>query len=430
MLRKNRFLCLITVRKGDSLCRLFYEEFLFLVQKEFYSSISLYKIWLWRGQEFWAIRFLFSFSRDLLYNLPTRKSLSVNWNYGSMLFFVLSLQLVSGLFLAFYFIADGGLAFSSVQYIMFETNFGWAFRLMHANGASLFFFFLFLHFFKALFFQRYRLSLVWASGLTLLVLLMAEAFIGYVLVWAQMRFWASVVITSLLSVIPVFGPQIVVWVWGGFGVSSATLKFFFVVHFLLPWALILVVLSHLLFLHDTGSTSKLFCHGDYDKIFFFPFYWWKDSYNVLFFLFFFFFVFFFPYSLGDPEIYIEADPLSRPVHIVPEWYFLFAYAILRAIPNKVLGVIALLSSLVSFYFFLSFFSYSTLLDKVNKLFVFLFFFCGIVLRWLGQCLVEVPFLFLRGAFAFLYFFLLFSLFFFYVFSFFVFCSVIIISKIY
>ena len=371
---------------------------------------------------------MFSFFRGLIYNLPTRKSLSVNWNYGSMLSFALIFQLLSGLFLAFFFVADGGFAFGSVQYIMYETNFGWFFRLAHANGASLFFFFLFLHFFKALFFQSYRLSFVWSSGLVILILFMAEAFIGYVLVWAQIRFWASVVITRLLSVIPFFGPQIVVWVWGGFGVSSATLKFFFVIHFLLPWALLLVVLAHLVFLHDTGRTSKLFCHGDYDKIFFFPFYWWKDSYNVFFFVFFFFFVSFFPYTLGDPEMYIEADPLSSPVHIVPEWYFLFAYAILRAIPNKVLGVLALLFSLLFFFLFFFVSSYCALLDKLNKFFVFLFFFCGLLLSWLGQCLVEVPFLFLSGLFSFFYFFLLSCLLFFYFFTSFLFWSVIIISK--
>jgi len=206
---------------------------------------------------------------------------------------VLVLQLFSGLFLVFYFSPDRNLAFFSVQYIIIERNFGWILRLLHFNGASLFFFFLYLHFFKGLFFCSYRLVFVWLSGLTLFLFLIAEAFIGYVLVWAQISFWASVVITRLFSVIPFFGSIFVNWVWGGFSVSGATLKFFFVLHFLLPWVLILVVVFHLLFLHRTGSTSKLFCHGDYDKIVFFRFYWWKDGYNIIFFFFFFFFFFYF-----------------------------------------------------------------------------------------------------------------------------------------
>ena len=236
---------------------------------------------------------IYYFLKDLVFFLPASKSLSFNWNFGIMLGIVLGLQLVSGLFLVFFFSPDRSLAFYSVQYVIVERNFGWILRLFHFNGASLFFFFLYLHFFKGLFFCSYRLVVVWLSGLTMFLLLMAEAFIGYVLVWAQISFWASVVITSLLSVIPFFGSVFVNWIWGGFRVSGATLKFFFVLHFLLPWFLLVVVLVHLLMLHNTGSTSKLFCHGDYDKIVFFSYYWWKDSFNFFFFFFFFCFCFFF-----------------------------------------------------------------------------------------------------------------------------------------
>lgn len=190
-----------------------------------------------------------------------------------MLGMVLFLQLLSGFFLVFYYCPDSSLAFFSVQYLMVESNFGWVLRLSHFNGASLFFFFLYMHFFKALFFGRYRLFFVWASGLSLFLFLMGEAFMGYVLVWAQMSFWASVVITSLMRVIPLYGGVLVSWVWGGFSVSGATLKFFFALHFVLPFLIVVVVLVHLLLLHSTGSTSKLFCHGDYDKIVFFSFYW-------------------------------------------------------------------------------------------------------------------------------------------------------------
>lgn len=326
---------------------------------------------------------------------------------------VLVFQLITGTLLAIYYSADSLLAFNRVQYIMYEVNYGWIFRIFHFNGASLFFIFLYLHFFKALFFNSYRMKLVWATGLTLFLFVMMEAFMGYVLVWAQISFWASVVITSLLSVIPIWGPTLVVWIWRGFTVSGATLKFFFVLHFLVPWALLLVVLVHLIFLHDTGSTSKLFCHGDYDKIRFYPFYWLKDSYNLVFWLVFISFSLIFPFNLGDPEIFIEADPIISPVHIVPEWYFLFAYAILRAIPNKILGVLALLIRIVSFYFFIMISNYHTMLNKLNKFLVFSFIFISIILSWLGQCLVETPFVFLRALFSVLYFFFVYLLLFIY-----------------
>jgi ubiquinol-cytochrome c reductase cytochrome b subunit len=313
-------------------------------------------------------------------------------------------QILTGLFLTFFYTADGSLAFSTVQYIILEVNYGWIIRIFHFNGASLFFIFLFLHFFKALFFFSYRLNFVWVSGLTIFLLIIIEAFIGYVLVWAQISFWASVVITSLLSVIPYWGPTLVIWIWGGFTVSGATIKFFFVLHFLLPWLLLLLVLFHLIFLHERGSTSKLFCFGDYDKIFFFPFFIFKDSLNIFFWFLFLGWVLLFPYSLGDPEIFIESNFLVSPVHIVPEWYFLFAYAILRAIPNKILGVIALLLRILIFYFFVVINSYSTLFNKLNYFLVRGFFFVGRILSWLGQCLVEEPFVFLRALFSFLYFF--------------------------
>ena len=322
---------------------------------------------------------------------------------------VLVFQILTGTLLAIYYSADSLLAFSSVQYIIYESNFGWILRVFHFNGASLFFVFLYLHFFKALFYISYRLVIVWARGLTIFLLVIMEAFIGYVLVWAQIRFWASVVITSLLRVIPIWGPTIVSWIWRGFTVSGATLKFFFVLHFLLPWALLLIVLAHLIFLHSTGSTSKLYCHGDYDKITFYPWYWGKDSYNLILWLLFFFFSLALPFNLGDPEMFIEADPIISPVHIVPEWYFLFAYAILRAIPNKILGVVALLRSILFFYFFALSANYNSCYNKFNKVLVFLFIFSSIILSWLGQCIVEDPFVLLGGVFSCLYFFLIFLL---------------------
>ena len=367
---------------------------------------------LWRSKDdlgVLSIKNLLGFVNGLVFSLPSRKSLTLSWNFGSILGMVLFFQILTGTFLAFYYTADSLMAFSTVQYIMYEVNFGWVFRIFHFNGARLFFVFLYLHIFKGLFFMSYRLKKVWLSGLTIYLLVMIEAFIGYVLVWAQMSFWAAVVITSLLRVIPIWGPTIVVWIWRGFGVTGATLKFFFVLHFLVPWGLLILVMIHLLFLHRTGRTSSLYCHGDYDKICFAPEYWGKDLYNVIVWLFFFVLVFLYPYVLGDAEMFIEADPIMRPVHIVPEWYFLFAYAILRAIPNKVLGVIALLMSIVVFYFFGLVNNYTSGLVKLNKLLVFTFIVSSVILRWLGQCTVEDPYTLLRSLFSFIYFSLVFLL---------------------
>lgn len=346
---------------------------------------------------------ILNFVNSLVINLPSRKTLTLSWNFGRMLGIILAFQILTGVFLAFYYTADSLIAFSTVQYIIYEVNFGWLFRIFHFNGARLFFIFLYIHIFKGLFFISYRLKKVWLSGLTLYLLIIIEAFIGYVLVWAQISFWAAVVITRLLSVIPIWGPTIVTWIWRGFGVTGATLKFFFVLHFLVPWGLLVLILLHLVFLHSRGRTSRLYCHGDYDKVSFFPEYWGKDAYNLLVWIIFVVLSLIYPFNLGDPEIFIEADPIIRPVHIVPEWYFLFAYAILRAIPNKILGVIALLISIAAFYLFGLVNNYTSCLTKLNKYLVFTFIVASVILSWLGQCLVEDPFTLLSPLFSIIYF---------------------------
>jgi len=300
---------------------------------------------------------------------------------------------------------DRIIAFERVENLILRgSRFGWFIRLWHFNGASLFFVFIYFHIFKALFYSSYRLKFTWLRGLTIFLFLIAEAFIGYVLVWAQIRFWASVVITSLLSVIPFRGFEIVQWIWKGFTVTGGTIKFFFILHFLLPWVILILVFLHLIFLHRRGRTSKILIHNLIEKISFFNYYWFKDGLNILGFLIFFFFVYFFPFKLGDPEIIIEANFIISPVHIVPEWYFLFAYAILRAIPNKIIGVLALLFSIIFFYFFALINTYRRIFDKLNKFLVSIFFFVGVLLSWLGQCLVEAPYVFLRGLLTVFYFF--------------------------
>lgn len=374
------------------------------------------------------LKFVVDFAKSILITLPSSKSLTISWNFGSMLGMILVFQIVTGIFLVFYLVADGGLAFLSVQSVIVDSVFALFLRIFHFNGASLFFIFLYLHIFKGLYFMSYRLSKVWMSGITIFLFLMAEAFIGYVLLWSQISFWAAAVITSLLSVIPIWGSVIVSWIWGGFGVIGFTMKFFFTVHFLLPWVVLVIMIIHLIFLHDSGSTSSLYCHGDYDKIKFFPNFWNKDSYNFLFWLLFFVFGLTTPFLLGDGEMFLEANPITSPIHIVPEWYFLFAYAILRAIPNKLLGVIALVISICVFYFFAVFSNMYSCLVKVNKFLVSSFIVVSFILSWLGQCLVEDPYRFLRPVFSIVYFSLVLLLFLNYIVTKFIFsCTFSIIS---
>jgi quinol-cytochrome oxidoreductase complex cytochrome b subunit len=287
--------------------------------------------------------------------LQTSKRLSYVWNMGRLLGFILMIQIISGLFLTFYYSNDSILAYTSVQYIIYEVNLGWLIRVFHFNGASLLFFAIYVHFFKGLFFFRYRLKKVWLVGLLILIIFMGVAFIGYVLVWAQIRFWACVVITRLITVFPLFGLKIVYWIWGGYSIGRATLKLFYSLHFLLPWFGLIFVILHLFFLHERGRRSRLMCFRDCDKINFYPYYFYKDLINIFYLLLFFFIVLINPFLLGDPEIFVEANPLVRPTHIVPEWYFLFAYAILRCIPNKLFGVLCLLMSLLIFFLFLVFY---------------------------------------------------------------------------
>lgn len=343
--------------------------------------------------------------------LPSSKSLDLNWNYGSILGMILFFQIFTGFLLSFFYSNDRLLAFDSVQYIIYDVNYGWLYRVFHFNGASLFFVFLYLHFFKGLFNRRYRLSLVWLRGVFIIFFVILEAFMGYVLVWAQISFWACVVITRLLSVVPFFGGDLVLWVWGGFTVSGATLKLFFAVHFLLPWFIFVLVVFHLIMLHVTGRTSVLSGFGDYDKIGFFPYYWLKDSYNLVVWLFFFVFVFSCPFVLGDPEIFLLANYLMSPVHIVPEWYFLFAYAILRAFPNKFLGVVMLVFSIFVFVIFVFINSYVSVFDVLVDFFVWFFLFVVLLLSWLGQCPVEWPYVFFSVFYSLVYFILIFMVFF-------------------
>nr|ACT98847.1 cytochrome b [Carollia perspicillata] len=280
-------------------------------------------------------------------DLPAPSSLSSWWNFGSLLGVCLAVQILTGLFLAMHYTSDTATAFNSVTHICRDVNYGWVLRYLHANGASMFFICLYLHVGRGLYYGSYTYSETWNVGILLLLAVMATAFMGYVLPWGQMSFWGATVITNLLSAIPYIGTDLVQWIWGGFSVDKATLTRFLAFHFLLPLVVAALVMVHLLFMHDTRSNNPTGIPSNSDMIPFHPYYPIKDilgflvmltALSAL--------VLFSPDLLGDPDNYTPANPLSTPPHIKPEWYFLFAYAILRSIPNKLGGVLALVLSIL------------------------------------------------------------------------------------
>nr|WHU53971.1 cytochrome b [Ctenotus robustus] len=280
-------------------------------------------------------------------DLPSPSNISAWWNFGSLLGLCLIVQVLTGLFLAMHYTADISSAFSSVAHICRDVQYGWLIRNIHANGASMFFICLYLHIGRGLYYGSYMFKETWNIGVILLLLVMATAFVGYVLPWGQMSFWGATVITNLLSAIPYIGTNLVEWIWGGFSVDNATLTRFFTFHFLLPFAIMGASILHLLFLHETGSNNPTGLASNTDKIPFHPYFSYKDLLGAtLLLMVLLLLALFSPNLLGDPENFTPANPLVTPPHIKPEWYFLFAYAILRSIPNKLGGVLALLFSIL------------------------------------------------------------------------------------
>nr|AII99006.1 cytochrome b [Varecia variegata] len=290
---------------------------------------------------------LMKIMNNSLIDLPAPSNISSWWNFGSLLGACLILQVITGLFLAMHYTADTTTAFSSVTHICRDVNYGWIIRYLHANGASMFFLCLFIHIGRGLYYGSFTLLETWNVGIILLFTVMATAFMGYVLPWGQMSFWGATVITNLLSAIPYIGINLVEWIWGGFSVDKATLTRFFAFHFILPFIIMALVMIHLLFLHETGSNNPLGIPSNSDKIPFHPYYTIKDFLGLLpLILLTLALVLFSPDLLTDPDNYMPANPLNTPPHIKPEWYFLFAYAILRSIPNKLGGVLALFFSIL------------------------------------------------------------------------------------
>nr|AAK71839.1 cytochrome b [Enteromius paludinosus]AAK71840.1 cytochrome b [Enteromius paludinosus] len=286
-------------------------------------------------------------ANSALVDLPTPSNISSMWNFGSLLGLCLITQILTGLFLAMHYTSDISTAFSSVTHICRDVNNGWLIRNLHANGASFFFICIYMHIARGLYYGSYLYVKTWNVGVVLLLLVMMAAFVGYVLPWGQMSFWGATVITNLLSAVPFIGDMLVQWIWGGFSVDNATLTRFFAFHFLVPFIVAGMTMVHLILLHETGSNNPLGLNSDSDKILFHHYFTYKDLLGFMIMLLaLILLALFSPNLLGDPENFTPANPLVTPPHIKPEWYFLFAYAILRSIPNKLGGVLALLLSIL------------------------------------------------------------------------------------
>jgi len=331
-----------------------------------------------------------------LIQLPTPSSITTFWNFGSILGLCLISQIITGVFLAMQYISRSEHAFEAVCQLRTDVNYGWFLRVLHANGASVFFFRVYCHIGRGIYYKRIHLHETWFRGILILFILIATAFLGYVLPWGQISFWGATVITNLISAIPYFGQSVVYWLWGGFSVGERTLIRFFTLHFLLPVVLLLIVLGHLFSLHLTGSSNPLGLNSNLDKVPFHPYFSAKDLLGwVVIIIILINISLITPWYLGDSENFLTADPLVTPVHIKPEWYFLFAYAILRSIPNKLGGVLALVMSILIFGV-LGFIS-SIKLNPTpkSKLLFWMFVANFIVLTWIGGKPVEDPYILIR-----------------------------------
>ena len=339
---------------------------------------------------------IFSVLREALVDHPTPRNLNYWWNFGSLAGITLVIMIVSGLLLSMHYVAHVDLAFDSVEHIMRDVNYGWLLRYIHSVGSSMFFLIVYIHISRGLYYGSYKSprEVLWWLGIIIFFLMIITAFLGYTLPWGQMSFWGATVITNLFSAIPLIGDNIVTWLWGGFSIDNPTLNRFYSLHFLIPFIIVGVVFLHIVALHKFGSNNPtgIDLTLKQEKIPFHPYYTVKDFFGYgVFFIIFGIFVFFLPNLLGHPENYIPADPFVTPEHIIPEWYFLPFYAILRAIPLKLLGVLAMLGSIL-ILFVLPWLDTSKVRScrfrPIYKQFYWIFIFNFIVLGWVGSKVPE------------------------------------------
>lgn len=340
-------------------------------------------------------------------DMPIPRNISVYWNFGSLLGLCLVIQILTGIFLSIHYVGDVDLAFFRIARICRDVNYGWLFRTFHANGASFFFICLYIHVGRGIYYGLYINVYVWNVGVLILFIVIATAFLGYVLPWGQISFWGATVITNLFSAIPYIGVSLVEWIWGGFSVGNATLTRFFTFHFILPFLIIILVIVHILFLHQIGANNPLGIRRNIDKIPFHPYFTLKDIVGFIVILMAITILTLLnPYYLGDPDNFIPANPLVTPAHIQPEWYFLFAYAILRSIPNKLGGVIALFISVVVLFILpLTYISRFRGLSfyPLNQVMFWCFVSVVILLTWIGARPVEDPYIGIGQVLTLLYF---------------------------
>ena len=357
----------------------------------------------------------YKFFRKYFGRYPTPLNISYLWNFGSLAGILLIIQIISGIILAMNYSPTINMSFMNLEYIMRELNYGWLLRYLHSNGASMFFLIIYLHMLRGLYYGSYlypRKNL-WISGVLLYVLVVATAFLGYVLPWGQMSYWAATVITNLFSAIPIVGSELVQWLWGGYSVGNATLNRFFSLHYLLPFIIIFITVIHLFLLNLTHSNNPLGIKSYYDYIPFSPYFIVKDLLGlIVLFLLYFYFLFFASNYLGHSINYVEANPLVTPEHIVPEWYYLFIYGMLRSIPDKLGGVIILAFSIL-ILILLPLISRSVIRSirfKNLKIIFWMFLFNCILLSWIGSQPIEYPYLLLGQINTALYFVLISKLF--------------------
>nr|DBA43843.1 TPA_asm: CYTB [Bombus trifasciatus] len=341
-------------------------------------------------------------------NLPTPININYLWNFGSILGMFLFIQIISGLFLSMHYCPNINIAFFSISNIMKDMNSGWLIRLIHMNGASFYFLMMYMHIARNMFYYSFKLYQVWMIGVSILFLSMATAFLGYVLPWGQMSFWGAMVITNLISAIPYIGQFMVEWIWGGFSINNDTLNRFYSFHFILPFIILLMVFMHLIILHITGSSNPMHSKLNIYKINFHPYFSIKDLITMMItFMIFMIINLQFPFMLSDPDNFKMANPMITPTHIKPEWYFLFAYSILRTIPNKLGGVIMLFLSIFILYLIPMINLNNFKNNKfyfLNKIFYWWFINIFIMLTWLGSQMIDYPYTNLNIIFTFLYFF--------------------------